>query len=65
MPDTWYEKRPRGRPRLPDGTARTRRVVSLFTEAEFAELERLAGESQLTVSALIHAITSKHLEKEP
>ena len=57
-------RKTRGRPPLPAGKARTRRLVTFLTEVQYAQLECIADERQLTLSALLHEIASNYLDKE-
>ena len=64
MTDTDNLAKRRGRRPLPREEARSHRVVSFVTEPQFIELERIANKQSVTVSALIHNITTTYLDKE-
>ncbi|MEP1470997.1 MAG: hypothetical protein ABJK25_08510 [Halieaceae bacterium] len=52
-----------GRPPLPPETTRSQRVVTFVTQAELEQLHSLADRKNLAISAVVHQIISKELEK--
>jgi len=57
-------KRPRmGRPPHPPEKRRHNRVVTFVTDSELAQLERMAGKRDETLSALVHGILKRSLSR--
>jgi hypothetical protein len=54
-----------GRPETSPETARRNRVVALVTDAEFAELTRIAKRHGTSMSAACRQILVRHLTKNP
>ena len=54
----------RGRPALPAGRSRCRRVVTFLTDGEYNALNALAEEKQQSLSAVCHRLLSDVLTKQ-
>jgi hypothetical protein len=52
-----------GRPRLNPKTVRSNRVVTFVTNSELADLERIADEKRMSLSAVVHQILSEFLRE--
>ena len=52
-----------GRPPGPAGSIRSQRIVTFVTSSEFRQLRRLADESGMSVSALVHKRLVQTLEE--
>jgi hypothetical protein len=56
-------KRPRmGRPREIPESVRSNRVVTFVTNSELTNLERIADEKGISISAVVHQILSEFLK---
>ena len=53
----------RGRPALPAGRSRCRRVVTFLTDSEYNALHTLAEEKEKSLSAMCHRLLSDVLTK--
>ena len=53
-----------GRPPKPAGAGRNRRVVTLVTEDEHAELKKLASDGSVSLSALCNDMVITELRRE-
>jgi hypothetical protein len=53
-----------GRPPLPPGSARTRRVVLLLNDAEHAQLERIAADQGVPLGAALYRLVSRALRRK-
>ena len=53
-----------GRPPKPVGHGRSRRVVTFVTEEEHAELKMLAGDGNISLSALCNDMVTTALRRE-
>ena len=51
-----------GRPRLNPETVRSNRIVTFATNSELADLERIADEKRMSLSAVVHRILSGFLK---
>ena len=51
-----------GRPRENPESARSNRVVTFVTNSELADLERIADEKRVSLSAAVHRILSEFLK---
>ena len=51
-----------GRPRENPESVRSNRVVTFVTNSELADLERLADEKRMSLSAVVHKILSGFLQ---
>ena len=51
-----------GRPRENPESVRSNRVVTFVTNSELADLERIADEKGLSLSAVVHQILSEFLK---
>ena len=54
----------RGRPALPAGRCRCRRVVTFLTDGEYNALHALAEEKEQSLSAICHRLLSDALTNE-
>ena len=52
-----------GRPRENPESVRSNRVVTFVTNRDLADLERIAEEKSMSLSAVVHQILSKFLKK--
>ena len=52
-----------GRPRENPESVRSNRVVTFVTNSELANLERIADEKRLSLSAVVHQILSEFLRE--
>lgn len=57
------QKRPIGRPRLPEDKARRNRVVITITSAEYAAAERLAEERGIPIATVLYEMVSRSLRR--
>lgn len=57
-------KRRLGRPRCPIETARRNRVVTMVTDAELQKLTEIAGEDNRSVSAVVHSVLTRFLNRK-
>ena len=63
-PTTGKKRRHRlGRPPGAPASVRSKRVVTLMTDAEFEELAKAADENEKSVSAMVHQIISGYLKR--
>ncbi len=53
----------RGRPPAPEGTARSRRVVTFVTEGEFDLLQRWADSRDVPLSSLVYELLAPQLHE--
>lgn len=56
-------RRPRGRPAGDPESIRSKRVVTLLTDAEFEQLTKVADREDKAVSALVHQVLSQYLRR--
>ena len=54
-----------GRPPLPPGDVRCKRVVTFVTRSEMERLQQLCAETNDTLSSICHRILSEHLHQAP
>lgn len=52
-----------GRPRTPTDVARRNRVVTLVTDSEFEQLKTVAADTGRSVSAVVHQVISRFLQR--
>lgn len=62
---TTHKGRQTGRPTLPLGVARRKRVVTMVTDSEFQRLQDWADEGNRSVSRFVHDILRQFLAKQP
>jgi len=60
------QQKPRlGRPPLPPGDTRCKRVVTFVTRSEMERLQKMCVENSSTLSSICHRILAEYLTKTP
>jgi hypothetical protein len=54
-----------GRPPLPPGDTRCKRVVTFVTRSEMEHLQNLSAENRSTLSSICHRILAEYLNQSP